>query len=204
MLRLLIVPLPTVLLVQLPIPPLGPEPIRGNVPLAGAYLKLFAELRGLGKCFDIEILSAREANALGDRALVEAIVERRPCLLGFTCYLWNIERTLWIAACVRELLPETLILVGGPEVTRDNGWLLEHQAVDLAALGEGRQSTAADGMDAECTEAIATIARSIGVDMPQDPSLRPLSRNVLRTDEVHAALVAAYRAGQIASKGGAR
>ena len=29
-------------LVQLPIPPLGPAPIRGNVPLAAAYLKLFA------------------------------------------------------------------------------------------------------------------------------------------------------------------
>ena len=32
----------TVLLVQLPIPPLGPGPIRGNVPLAAAYLKLWA------------------------------------------------------------------------------------------------------------------------------------------------------------------
>ena len=28
-----------VLLAQLPIPPLGPGPLRGNVPLAGAYLK---------------------------------------------------------------------------------------------------------------------------------------------------------------------
>jgi hypothetical protein len=35
----------TVVLVQLPIPPLGPASIRGNVPLAAAYLKLFAEAR---------------------------------------------------------------------------------------------------------------------------------------------------------------
>jgi hypothetical protein len=33
----------TVLLAQLAIPPLGPAPVRGNVPLAAAYLKLFAE-----------------------------------------------------------------------------------------------------------------------------------------------------------------
>ena len=39
----------TVLLVQLPIPPLGPAPIRGNVPLAAAYLKLFAEQQGPGQ-----------------------------------------------------------------------------------------------------------------------------------------------------------
>lgn len=135
-------PRPIVLLVQLPIPPLGPEPIRGNVPLAGGYLKLHAERRGLGERFEIQILSAREANTLGDQALVSTIVERRPCLVGFTCYLWNIERTLWIAARVRELLPETLILLGGPEVTRDNGWLLENQTVDLAAVGEGEQTFA--------------------------------------------------------------
>jgi hypothetical protein len=35
----------SVLLVQLPIPQFGPEPIRGNVPLAGVYLKLWAEQR---------------------------------------------------------------------------------------------------------------------------------------------------------------
>jgi len=38
-----------VLLVQLPIPPLGPAPIRGNVPLAAAYLTLFARRQGLDR-----------------------------------------------------------------------------------------------------------------------------------------------------------
>src|SRR5262245_49872258 len=45
-----------VLLVQLPIPPLGPAPIRGNVPLAAAYLKLFAEGKGLNTVYDIDLL----------------------------------------------------------------------------------------------------------------------------------------------------
>ena len=31
----------TIVLVQLPIPPLGPEPIRGNVPMAAAYLNRY-------------------------------------------------------------------------------------------------------------------------------------------------------------------
>jgi hypothetical protein len=87
----------SVLLVQLPIPPLGPAPIRGNVPLAAAYLKLFVESRGLGSYYDIELYPPAQANTLGDRALVEALAAHQPWLVGFTCYLWNIERTLWVA-----------------------------------------------------------------------------------------------------------
>src|SRR3954467_15233273 len=96
----------TVLLVQLPIPPLGPEPIRGNVPLAAAYLKLFAASRGLDSFYDIDIVPAVEANTLGDRALVLALAARRPWLVGFTCYVWNIERTLRLAHELKQLLPE--------------------------------------------------------------------------------------------------
>ncbi|MCE5302865.1 MAG: hypothetical protein LLF97_07130 [Planctomycetaceae bacterium] len=40
---------PKTLLVQLPVPPPGMEPVEGNVPLASAFLKLFAERRGLGR-----------------------------------------------------------------------------------------------------------------------------------------------------------
>ncbi|MGC3968345.1 MAG: radical SAM protein [Pirellulales bacterium] len=140
-----------VLLVQLPIPPAGPAPVRGNVPLAGAYLKMYAELRGLGERYDIELLPTAEANTLGDAALVEAIAVREPWLVGFTCYLWSIDRTLWIAEQLKLRRPETLVLVGGPEVTADNRWTLEHPAVDFAAVGEGEQTFA------ELLGALATV-----------------------------------------------
>src|SRR5271165_4505959 len=96
----------TVLLVQLPIPPLGPTPIRGNVPLAAAYLKLFAERKGLGHFYNIEIFPSHQANTLGDHALVEALAAREPWLVGFTCYLWNIERTLWLVRELKRRRPE--------------------------------------------------------------------------------------------------
>src|SRR5438132_14292338 len=94
-----------VLLVQLPIPPLGPAPIRGNVPLAGAYLKLFAQRKGLGAFYDLDVFPAEPASSLGDQALAAAIAGRRPWLVGFTCYLWNIERTLHLAQAVKPLPP---------------------------------------------------------------------------------------------------
>jgi radical SAM superfamily enzyme YgiQ (UPF0313 family) len=129
--------------VQLPIPPLGPAPIRGNVPLAAAYLKLYAESRGLDDGYDIALLPTPETNALSDRSLARAIANRRPWLVGFTCYLWNIERTLWIAREVKRLQPEVKIVLGGPEITSDNAWVLQTLDYDYAVIGEGEQTFAA-------------------------------------------------------------
>jgi radical SAM superfamily enzyme YgiQ (UPF0313 family) len=131
-----------VLLVQLPIPSLGPQPIRGNVPLAAGYLKLWARGQGLDERLDVEILPAREVNRCGDQALVDAIDATDPALVGFTCYVWNIDRTLWAARELKRRRPETLIVLGGPEVTADNAWVLEHGAHDIAVVGEGEQTFA--------------------------------------------------------------
>jgi radical SAM superfamily enzyme YgiQ (UPF0313 family) len=130
------------LLVQLPLPPLGPAPVRGNVPLAAAYLKLFAEGRGLGSFYDIELFPAALANTLGDRALAAALAARRPWLVGFTCYLWNIERTLWVARELKRLRPDVRVVLGGPEITGDNAWVLDGPDYDFAAIGEGEQTFA--------------------------------------------------------------
>jgi radical SAM superfamily enzyme YgiQ (UPF0313 family) len=131
-----------VLLVQLPIPPLGPGPIRGNVPLAAGYLKLFADRKGLDAFYDIDILPARDANALGDRALVAALAAREPWMVGFTCYLWNIERTLWVAREFKRVLPTVRVVLGGPEITPDNDWVLATPDYDFAVIGEGEQTFA--------------------------------------------------------------
>ena len=131
-----------VVLVQLPIPPLGPAPVRGNVPLAAAYLKLWAREKGLDAFFDIHILPATDANALGDQALVAALAERNPWLVGFTCYVWNIERTLWIARDLKRRRPNARIVLGGPEITADNAWVLESADYDFAVIGEGEQTFA--------------------------------------------------------------
>lgn len=150
------------LLVQLPIPPPGPGRIEGNVPLAAAYLKLFAQRQGLDKSYAIELLPPSLASSLGDQALIEAIVARQPWMVGFTCYLWNVERTLWIAERLKHRMPELIVLVGGPEITADNARVLENPAVDYAVLGEGEQAFA---------ELLATLADAAIPDAGRRPRL---------------------------------
>ncbi len=131
-----------ILLAQLPIPPVSPEPIRQNVPLAAGYLKMYAEQQGLGEHYHIDLLPTREANTRSDQGLVEAILARDPWMVGFTCYLWNIVRTLWVAQRLKERRPDLRVILGGPEITADNAWVLQHEAVDFAAIGEGEQTFA--------------------------------------------------------------
>jgi radical SAM superfamily enzyme YgiQ (UPF0313 family) len=132
----------SVVLVQLPIPQLGIEPQRGNVPLAAAYLALYARRQGLDADFDVQIVPGTRASRLSDAGLVAEILAREPFLVGFTCYLWNVERSLDVARRVRAARPDVRILLGGPEVTSDNDWLLQRREIDYAALGEGEQTFA--------------------------------------------------------------
>src|SRR5262245_14473070 len=132
----------TALLVQLPIPPLGPAPVRGNVPSAAAYLKLWAGRKGLDQFYDIQVFPATLANSLGDQQLAEALAARDPWLVCFTCYLWNIERTLWIARELKKRRPGVRIVLGGPEITADNAWVLQTADYDFAVIGEGEQTFA--------------------------------------------------------------
>ena len=147
---------PLVLLLQLPIPPPGFVPVRGNVPLAAGYLKLFARRRGLEDRCRVELLRATLANTLGDQGLVQAILVREPWLVGLTCYVWNIERSLWVAQQLKQRRPDLLVVLGGPEMAIDNRWVLEHAAVDYAVLGEGEQTFA---------ELLARL-----LDRPADPA----------------------------------
>ncbi len=129
-----------VLFAQLPIPPAGPAPIVGNVPLAAGYLIMHAASRGLDKHFQFEILPPKICNYYSDLGIVQAIHQRTPWMVAFSCYLWNIDRTLWIAEQLKRLNPELIVVLGGPEITVDNTWVLESEVIDFAAIGEGEQT----------------------------------------------------------------
>jgi Radical SAM superfamily/B12 binding domain len=129
-----------VLFAQLPIPPAGPSPIVGNVPLAAGYLILYARLQGLDEDYHFDILSPAICNYASDIGIVDEILAREPQVIGFSCYLWNIDRTLWIANALKRHRPNLIVVLGGPEITADNAWVLAADAVDYAIIGEGEQT----------------------------------------------------------------
>lgn len=128
----------SVLLMQLPVP----NNPATNVPLAAGYLKAYAQAQGLLERVRIDILPRALADRAGDALLVEAIAARRPDVLGISLYTWNSERSLDIAQRAKERCPAMRVVVGGPEVQKDNVWVLEHPAVDVAVIGEGEQTFA--------------------------------------------------------------
>jgi len=166
------------LLVQLPIPPAGPQAIHGNVPLAAASLKLYARRRGLEERSAIELLPTGVANDLGDQGLAEAILARGPSLVGFTCYAWNVERALQTAGRLKQARPKLKVVLGGPEITIDNGWVLRHPAVDYAVIGEGEQTfaelLAATAGRSAGTERAASIPGLWTPENPEPPPRAPL------------------------------
>ena len=44
------------------------------------------------------------------------VAARRPHLVGFSCYVWNISETLSLIRRIHRQSPETYIVLGGPEV----------------------------------------------------------------------------------------
>jgi radical SAM superfamily enzyme YgiQ (UPF0313 family) len=71
-----------------------------------------------------------------------ALRETRPDLVGFSCYSWNVDDSLILAAALGRDRAGPRLLLGGPEVAvvdpRRVGRLLEeHPEVDGVVLGEG-------------------------------------------------------------------
>lgn len=86
-----------VLLVQLPVPYFGLVNDFDNFPLAAGYLKAMAFKEGLLDKAEIEIADRECVNLPADAELVERIVSKSPQVLGFSMYIWNSVRSLYIA-----------------------------------------------------------------------------------------------------------
>ncbi len=70
--------------------------------------------------------------------VLRRLVAEEAELVAFSCYIWNVEATLRLAADLKQLRPATVIILGGPEVSWDAVSLLaQHPAVDAVIRGEG-------------------------------------------------------------------
>ncbi|MBQ6696090.1 MAG: B12-binding domain-containing radical SAM protein [Lachnospiraceae bacterium] len=69
------------------------------------------------------------------------IYKRKPDVIGFSCYIWNIHMVLELIPEVSKLLPEVPIWLGGPEVSFDATQLLaKYPMVTGVMIGEGEET----------------------------------------------------------------
>ena len=69
------------------------------------------------------------------------IYKRKPDVLGFSCYLWNIRMVFELTKELKKLLPHTDIWLGGPEVSYDAPKVLSaHPEVTGVMVGEGEET----------------------------------------------------------------
>ena len=58
-------------------------------------------------------------------------------VIAFSCYIWNITQTLEVAKLIKQINPNTKILLGGPEVSYEYSDIISRDEVDFIILGEG-------------------------------------------------------------------
>ncbi|QAY66713.1 B12-binding domain-containing radical SAM protein [Paenibacillus protaetiae] len=73
--------------------------------------------------------------------IVSDLFERKPDVIGFSCYIWNIEETITVINMLRKIMPEVHIILGGPEVSYDTEhWMERIPEVDFIVVGEGEET----------------------------------------------------------------
>jgi len=71
--------------------------------------------------------------------LLNKIISKKPNLVGFSCYMWNIDCFFKIATNLKKKLPDTKVLFGGPEIATEyveNSNFNKYE-IDYCVSGEG-------------------------------------------------------------------
>ena len=116
-------------------------------------------------------------------SIVKRIIAFDPHVIGFSCYVWNIEKTLHLCRKLKKINRRLKIVLGGPEVTpRAGEILMQEKAVDIVVRGEGEKtfaelirSIASADVALSCVKGISFREGKNVMNNPERPQLRNLS-----------------------------
>lgn len=106
----------------------------------GIYsLRAYAGKQEKELLLDIEIAEYTINNQLGD--IVADIYRRKPDVIGFSCYIWNIVYIKCIIEDLHQIMPNLPIWLGGPEVSYDAMDIMNrYPQVTGIMIGEGEET----------------------------------------------------------------
>ena len=110
------------------------------IPLSLFYLKSYAETDPvIGRDGRIDVVVPQDVS--NAEATAAEIVGRKPTVVGFSCYVWNMEHTMEICRHIKAKSPGTAIVVGGPDVSSvPEKALRKYPWIDVIVRGEGEET----------------------------------------------------------------
>lgn len=102
-------------------------------------LRAYVKSRDEVLASQVEIAEYTINNQLGD--IVADIYKRKPDVIAFSCYIWNITEVMHITEDLHKIMPDLPIWLGGPEVSFDAPKLLESKPqLTGIMIGEGEET----------------------------------------------------------------
>lgn len=98
------------------------------------YLKAFTK--------DLDFQGDIKEFSINDRVenILEGIIEEKPDVVAFSCYIWNMEFVNRLAELIKLVDPNIEILYGGPEVSYEGKEFLENHEGEYVIVGEGEKA----------------------------------------------------------------
>ncbi|MDD4123543.1 MAG: radical SAM protein [Bacilli bacterium] len=69
--------------------------------------------------------------------IIGKILDNTPDVIGFSCYLWNIEIIIKVCKLIKIKQPNIKIILGGPEVSYDTKNFIKFNFIDYIIAGDG-------------------------------------------------------------------
>lgn len=99
-------------------------------------------IKYLSKCINNNDIYTKEFTINEDiEDIYSDIICKGYNIIAFSCYIWNIEKTLKIVDNIKKSNPNIMIILGGPEVSYNiKNFMEKNSFVDLVIAGEGEEA----------------------------------------------------------------
>lgn len=99
---------------------------------------LYSAAKAAGTDHTVKVYESTINNHVED--IVADICSHNPDVVGFSCYIWNIEYVKKITENLKKINPDITVFFGGPEASFDAENLLNITEADFIIKGEGEQA----------------------------------------------------------------
>ncbi|MBF7095541.1 B12-binding domain-containing radical SAM protein [Alkalibacter mobilis] len=108
--------------------------------LNSKYIHTNLAVRSLKENCDVNDTSVHICEfTINDRLeqILGRLVEEKAQVYAFSIYIWNVDQTIRIISDLKKVMPNSIVVIGGPEVSFNPKEELIRTGADILAMGEG-------------------------------------------------------------------